>query len=475
MISPDPTIRWIAADSISKLCSCLGANTLSSEIRFLTDTIVRSREPTTRAGCALALGYIHSQVGPMAAGLHIRQIHSMLMTLTNDAHPTVHFWALEGLNRVIESAGLTFSGYSMATLGLVAQQYIGDTSHHLVGNTSFSNMEVDFPSTVQLALCLDALINCFGPDLQEAGKPRALIVSLVAALALENIAMVQTISFQCRQHLVIYTGRHFDTSDFVRDLIQGIQSSSLIVRQQAAKAYSELCKVDASALPRDIDGQDQQVLWNFIDLWPGDDSLQGVMVLWLRQSGISEPDEWISKLAKMLTTSKPEERSTTEASDDLVDQEIQDEEVAGLGGAGDGLQNSGENVTTNHALRWQTRLLAVRLVLQLMEQTREKIEASPSLEAIMLSRIGDVVKMSFLSSTSHISSLRLAGLQALKLVLTVSGHVQGIPDLILSSADVYSDICHPPRPGLPRSFGAGAIPSADRLCSGACVWIRVLS
>lgn len=419
ILSPDPTIRWITAESMSKLCSCLGPTTLASEVKYLVDTIVASREPASRAGCALALGCIHSQVGAMAAGIHMRQIHSLLMTLTNDLHPTVHFWAYEGLSRVIESAGLTFAGYSMATLGLISQQYVGDKSHHLIASNSFSNLEQEFPSTPQLAICLDALINCFGPDLQDATKPRALISSLVASLALEDQAKSQTVSFQCSQHLVVYTARDFNIQEFSSSLYAALLSGSILVRQEATKAYAELCKVDVQALPDERQRDSHSNLWIILDNQPTDPGIREVLMLWLRHTDIDEANEWITKLLGMLTAARSEDEATAEPSVEQAEVEGQDDEIAGLGGQTK-VERDESKLSESYGLRWQTRLFAIEMALALLQDVREQIDHMPSLEAVMLARVNDVVKLSFLSSTSSIASLRLRGLQTLDLVLAVS-------------------------------------------------------
>src|ERR1051325_8336190 len=56
-------------------------------------------------------GCIYSHIGGMAAGSHLKTLVSILLSLSSDPHPVVHFWALYALAQIIESAGLMFSQY----------------------------------------------------------------------------------------------------------------------------------------------------------------------------------------------------------------------------------------------------------------------------------------------------------------------------------------------------------------------------
>ena len=93
----DPVVRLIAANAIGALCCSSGTVLTGPEVSHLTETIVNNREPHVRAGCALALASIHSKLGGMAAGFHMKNIVGILMSLAADTHPLVHFWALDSL------------------------------------------------------------------------------------------------------------------------------------------------------------------------------------------------------------------------------------------------------------------------------------------------------------------------------------------------------------------------------------------
>src|SRR5437868_2449563 len=105
IVLPDPFVRNIASEALGRLCNSSGNTFTTTEVNYLVDQIVTNREPNARSGYAVALGCIHSQLGGMAAGYHLKNILGILMSLSNDPHPVVHFWALDSLSRVADSAG----------------------------------------------------------------------------------------------------------------------------------------------------------------------------------------------------------------------------------------------------------------------------------------------------------------------------------------------------------------------------------
>jgi len=109
VVLPDPFIRNLAGEALGRLCNSSGNALTTTEVNYLVDQIVANREPNARSGYAVALGCIHSQLGGMAAGFHLKNILGILMSLGNDPHPVVHFWAIDALSRVADSAGLSFS------------------------------------------------------------------------------------------------------------------------------------------------------------------------------------------------------------------------------------------------------------------------------------------------------------------------------------------------------------------------------
>ena len=90
----------------------------------IKDLVVNNRNPNGRAGCALAFGAIYSHVGGLAAGPLLKTTVNVLMSLINDPHPIIHFWALNALVKVINAAGLAYAPFVSGTLGMLLRIYL---------------------------------------------------------------------------------------------------------------------------------------------------------------------------------------------------------------------------------------------------------------------------------------------------------------------------------------------------------------
>src|ERR1700694_1943884 len=117
LLDSDASVRLTAGDTTGRLCSSFQDAAISREIKSLTDMVVSNRDPNARAGFAYALGSILLYVGGMAAGLHLRTVLGLILSLASDPHPTVHFWAFEALQKTIDSSGLSFSSHVPTSLG----------------------------------------------------------------------------------------------------------------------------------------------------------------------------------------------------------------------------------------------------------------------------------------------------------------------------------------------------------------------
>ncbi|OBZ89306.1 HEAT repeat-containing protein 5B, partial [Choanephora cucurbitarum] len=67
VVHPDAYLRNVASETIGRLTSIVGGAFVATQMQTLVDLVVSNRDPDVRAGCALAIGYIYSHVGGMAA------------------------------------------------------------------------------------------------------------------------------------------------------------------------------------------------------------------------------------------------------------------------------------------------------------------------------------------------------------------------------------------------------------------------
>lgn len=423
----DAIIRTIGFEALGRLCNSAGNAFTNTQINWLVDTIVANREPSARAGCAAALGCIHSRVGGMAAGFHLKTIVGVLMSLCSDPHPVVHFWAIDGLERVAESAGLTFSPYASSSLGMLAQLYVADTHNEEAASLATSNLEVSFPTPFVISRSVDSLINVLGPDLQDIAKTRNLILTLVRQFQLEESPAMNTQSSRCLDHLSLYAPSHVDFTAFVKRLHAGLTSKSSLMREAAIRGLDNLMKRDAEAVIGSNTSTLEDDIWLALDDSPGTTSLRSLIRNWLQQSGLSHTQIWIQRLHNVLTKTRAKKdeiqpkklaRAATTAT------EVQDDEVAGFASAvagGDQEEGDGNANTGQELLKWQTRNFAVSCLSELLTMVNDKILPDQTIpaEVALQQKIGDVVRMAFSASTANVVELRVWGLKILDQVLKV--------------------------------------------------------
>ena len=397
-------------------------------MQALVDIIVSNREPNARAGCAMALGSIHSNVGGMAAGFHLRKIHGVLMSLCSDPHPTVHFWAIDTLSRVAESAGLTFSGYLPSTLGLVTQLWLSDTHCEEADSVGTANAETLLTTPAAIAHTMVSLINVLGPDLQDMSKARDLIITLVRQFDLDDLPLVQGQALQCWQHIYLYAPSHVNLTKYVGQLQRGLDSEERLVREIAVDGLYGLMRQNAEhILGVAAEGFEDQI-WNTLDTSPDQDGVRSIVRIWLNQTSLTQTARWISRCQEILTRTvtrdleahlAPETKTQASAAPDM-----QDEEVAGFA-LGDNKDDDSPNGTAGQELlKWQIRAFAVQCLNDVLVAVARELHNNPKSSAglIVQQRVSDIIRMAFLASTSSVIDLRIRGLKLIDQILIASFH-----------------------------------------------------
>ena len=417
-------IRTIGVEAFGRLCDKSGNTLTNSQINWLVNTIVNNREPNARAGCAAALGSIHSRVGGMAAGLHLKTIVSVLMSLCNDPHPVVHFWALGGLEKVANSAGLTFSPFVSSTLGMLAQLYNADTHNEEAASLATSNIEMSFLSPVVISRCVDSLINVLGPDLQDKSKTRNLILTLIRQCKLEENLALTTETLRCFDHLSLYAPDYVDFPAYIKRLQEDLSSSSRVVRDVAIRGLNNLMKRDAQFVIRTATPGIEDEIWLAYDDTPDVPSLKNVIEDWLQQTALTETGLWVQRCHNILTKTRTKVEEVASSAVKTAAPDIQDDEVAGFASAvaGDGQPDPGNEVVPGQEfLKWQTRNFAMSCLSQLLNIVEEAMlpDRTVPAEQALQQKIGDVVKMAFSASTANVIELRVWGLKILDQVLRV--------------------------------------------------------
>lgn len=393
----------------------------------MIEKIVGNRNPDARAGCAMALGSIHTQLGGMAAGYHLKTIVGVLFSLCNDSHPTVHFWALEALARVADSAGLTFSTYVTSTLGMLSQLYSNDSHNEDAQSTATSNLETEFSTPLAIGRGVDSLVNVLGPDLQDMTKARELIVKLITFFDREGNDPMRAQSLICLRHLSFYAPRHMQYTEYVKNLAKGLSASSKVLRDISVNGLNDLMKRDAEEIVA-IAGSDlEDQLWLALDSNPDSPALQNIIFNWLHQTALSDSISWVQRcqnvLSKTRLKAEPEPVATTTKS--AVPPDLHDEEVAGFATAvaGDQTDVAEKAAEGQEFLMWQTRVLAITCLNELLSTVSQNVLPDHHIpaEAALQSKVADVIRMAFSASTGNVVELRVLGMRIIDQVLRLFG------------------------------------------------------
>lgn len=427
MIDSDTQVRNMASEALGRLCGLCGSEFTNVEVSALIEMIVSNREPSARAGYALSLSHIHSELGGMAASFHLNNIVGVLMSLAADPNATVHYWALESLCRVIQSAGLTFSSHVSSSIGLLSQLYVRDTHNFDNETADASNLETAADTIAAITRCIEAIISVLGPDLQDLAKPRNMILTLLRQLDSETSFAIVAENMRCWEHVCIYAPSHVDFKQYIRQLQDNLSSPAAEVRNGALRALADAVRKDAANVIRVAKDGLEDRLWEILDDCPDHPIVHEIFQEWLSQTGLSDMSAWVQRCFAVL--SKTKRRAMDDKAPSAAEQskpaapDLQDEEVAGFAASAGGKDDAaaGAGVVSAELMRWQVRLFAMELMLLLLGMVyKDSVvrDDSPALEALQ-QQVGEVIKIAFSASTADVGTLRIKGLRIIDRVLKV--------------------------------------------------------
>lgn len=423
----DESVRYMASNAIGRLCSSSGNAFTGGEVTYLTETIVNDREPHVRAGCALALASIHSQLGGMAAGFHMKNIVGILMSLAADSHPLVHVWALDSFAQVADSAGLNFSGYVTSAIGMLSQLYVSESHSVETASLASSNMSMGLPVIAAVARGVDAIVNVLGPDLQDMAKARDMIMNLVQLFSTETEVPILLESLRCLEHLSLYAPGYLDFAPYVQRLQRDIDNKDEQISSSALHGLFTIMRRDAPEVVQTAKPGLEERLWDYLNARPDQIYIRKIFTNWLQQTGPRDPEGWIHRCNAILTKTKAKTEIPKSAPPkETAGPDLQDEEVAGFAAAA-GVNKEEETAapsSTQELMRWQVRLFAMEslhsLIAMISKEASISVEESAG-EAALQSRVADVVRIAFSASTAGVTSLRVVGLRIVDQILGMFG------------------------------------------------------
>lgn len=432
----DLPTRHLAAQGLGRLCKSAGSDFTAKEVTYLVDTIVSNPSPNVRSGCAIALGTIISQLGGMAAGLHMKTILGILLSLASDSHPVVHFWALDGISRIADATGLSFSGYVSSTLGKLAQLYFAESHGDESAALQTSNSELDMPSLAVIARCIDSMINVLGPDLQEMNKERNMILTLTYQFQTESSSYAASESLKCLQNLSMYAPGQISFSPYLKQLQSKINSDDPDLQRTALTGLYNTMRRGAEDVLQKADSRLEDQIWMVLHDARGEGLMRQIIRDWVEQSGISRIDLWIPRIQRVLTRVIPHKLQSAEAVSAVApgppapddDEHTIDEEVAGF--AASAAKTAKDNPdrpseASQELLRWQVRCTAMESLNDILSMVAKDVAVNEDSDHVTLlqPRVSEMIRLAFAASTAQIVELRIQGVQVIGRLLQIFGRV----------------------------------------------------
>ncbi|KAI0759100.1 armadillo-type protein, partial [Fomes fomentarius] len=318
LVDGDPLLRKASSEAVGRLASVAGTNFLTSQVKTLVDQVVSNRDPHGRAGCALAFGAIHSYVGGLAAGPLLKTTVHVLMSLINDPHPVVHFWALSALARVIDAASLAYAPFVSSTLGLLFKVYMMESHEPEGGSLNYVNISGDLPAYQVVCQNIDAVITVLGPDIQESARTRSLVLDLVHQFIDEEEDGSCVEAIKCIQHFLMFAPDHVNVPELVTRFRGYLSTSRRPLKLASINALYQLVQRDALSMSKLGGDQLVEELFAMLDDDSSVDGVRNVIASWLQQTVIYNPSTWIDLCQRI--------RSRTTASQQAADAATADDE-----------------------------------------------------------------------------------------------------------------------------------------------------
>jgi hypothetical protein len=420
-----------------------GTNYLTSQIKDLVDQVVNNRNPNGRAGCALAFGAIYSHVGGLAAGPLLKTTVNVLLSLANDPHPVVHFWALNALARVINAASLAYAPFVSGTLGMLLKIYLTESHEREGGTLANANISGDFPAYPIACQIIDSVISVLGPDIQESTRTRTLVQSLVNEFLKGEVddEGICVEAIKCIQHFLMFASDYADVPDLVQRFRGHLSSTTRRPLKIASiNALYQLVQKDALAMSKLGGDGLVEDLFGLLDDDQHPTSVQGVRNVissWLKQTVIFNPSAWIDLCQRIMarTTASQQVADAAAQQHNQRDDEGESLNVGGEDSTRDSsreTQVGGGRKNRKLTSRWRTQLFALHCLHSICSIVansgrKEHLNAIvarqqglASTNGLLFSRVADLIKMAFTASTAYVTEIRLAGLVVLRDVIEVS-------------------------------------------------------
>ncbi|KAI5895636.1 ARM repeat-containing protein [Schizophyllum commune H4-8] len=424
LIDNDVVLRSCGSEAIGRLASVAGTTFLTNQIKQLVDQVVNNRDPYGRAGCALAFGSIYTHVGGLAAGPLLKTTVNVLMSLSNDSHPIVHYWSLNALARVINAASLGYAPFVSSTLGMLLKIYMMESHEREGGSINNANVSGEFPAYPFVCQIIDAIITILGPDIQESTRTRTLVLNLVHEFEQEEDEGIRVEAIACIQHFLMFAPEHVDIPVLVQQFRQYLSSTRRPLKLASINALYQLVQKDALAMSKLGGDKLVEDLFGMLDDDASVEGVRNVISSWLQQTVILNPSAWIDLCQRIMS----KVTATQQSADAATGQTLRDDEGESLNVSS--APDAKAATASQHTSRWRTQLFALQCLHNICTVVarsgrQEHLNAvlarnrGLNMSNLLVSRVPDLIRMAFTASAAYVMDIRLEGLTVLRDVIQI--------------------------------------------------------
>lgn len=425
---PSPYLLNLNSDSIGIIIS---KTSLSEQIPIFIKKIVDDQQSGSRSFSSLVLAAIYKYNSS-----HFSQIFEILMKLASDPHPTVHSWTLDAFSTLIEKHVAMNVGKAKEMISMLEMFFLDDNYGAFNKSAAMSNLNVNVDSNKVLAKLLRHIINSLGPgvkDLDEVSK-QTLQNLINGLLFYYNDEVIQSEIIKLVQELIIYDINAIDKQILI-DLIEFNISNNLvnvIGTGLTLPLYGEkneifpvtssfkvfgvsldlLFQIVKTSEDKQFLSQVEYLIWIALETYPESTLLNKMIKEWLDSTyDIS----WFAKLQKLFNVSKRTlheklfnnyKAILSKYTHKKVEVDVNDEEAQSIAKKGEGEE---EDSKSNESVNWKFKIVLLGYIRQLLGYTQRDSKLYTQLS----SKVSDLIKISFSSSTSTINELRLLGIELL--------------------------------------------------------------
>jgi hypothetical protein len=426
--------RYLLTLNSESLGILISRTDLKEQIPIFLKKIIDEKESDSRAFNSLVLSYIYRYNAS-----HFSDILEMLLKLSEDAHPIVHAWSMDSLATIIERHVAMNRAKAAETLGLL-ERCLLDDKFGKYSATASSNLNCDVDSTTVITRVLRSVINSLGPAVKELDKEhKDKIGNLIfGALWLSNDTNARVEALKLMQELIVYDNESLEFTNVINVLKRIIEgnlglsigsdlmfnvyeeknevfpmTSSFKSLEVALDLTSQLVKTSED---KAFISQIEPLIWISLEKFPDSRILSNLVIQWIDETYDSS---WFIKLHNLFNASKQQlYLSITRRNNQLLNKhlhkkvqvDVKDEESQSIA-------SKSEEEQKGEPVNWKFKVK----ILEFLKQLLGYASRDSKLYNQIASRVSELVKISFASSTSSALPLRLSGIRLLGDIITIYG------------------------------------------------------